>query len=79
MQEFAHPTAGVREAPRHEIAGWSSLGIGQPYGDLTTAAMVVEFDCCGMGDGSADAGWGFDAVERRPLRLSDNLAGAISC
>ncbi len=35
-QEVGHGVAGVREAPRHEIAGGF-----QVYGDLTGAAMMA--------------------------------------
>jgi hypothetical protein len=35
-QEVGHGAAGVREAPRHEIAGDF-----QVYGDLTGAAMMA--------------------------------------
>ncbi len=36
MQEVGHGVAGVREAPRHEIAGGF-----QVYGDLSGAAMMA--------------------------------------
>ncbi len=35
-QEVGHGVAGVREAPRHEIAGAFRV-----YGDLTGAAMMA--------------------------------------
>jgi hypothetical protein len=35
-QEIGHGVAGVREAPRHEIAGGFEV-----YGDLTGAAMMA--------------------------------------
>ncbi len=35
-QEVGHGVAGVREAPRHEIAGGF-----QVYGDLTGAVMMA--------------------------------------
>ncbi len=35
-QEVGHGVAGVREAPRHEIAGGFEV-----YGDLTGAAMMA--------------------------------------
>ncbi len=39
--------AGVREAPRHEIAG-GGFGAGGCYGDLTAATLVMEVDCLGL-------------------------------
>ena len=41
MIEHGAVVAGVREAPRHEIAGTVRCGVRKPYGDLVSPRMPV--------------------------------------
>ncbi len=68
-QEVGHGVAGVREAPRHEIAGSY-----QVYGDLTGAARMAALASPDFGDRSGRSGWGWGEVTRLPGRSRDDLA-----
>ncbi len=69
-QEVGHGVAGVREAPRHEIAGGF-----QVYGDLTGAVMMAALAQAGFGDLSGRSGWGWSEVTRLPELSRDDFAG----
>ncbi len=68
-QEVGHGVVGVREAPRHEIAGGF-----QVYGDLTGAVMMAALAQAGFGDLSGRSGWGWSEVT-----AGDRLPGHERC
>ncbi len=64
--------AGVREAPRHEIAGWVEV-----YGDLTGATVMVVAGSGAFGDGRARCGRGWGAVARLAELSRAGLSGRL--